>query len=58
MGDLEDVVACGGKMLNGVLERKGPTSVGKKVIFTNQNTQVIRNQEILTIIHRIKFHVL
>jgi len=44
MGDLEDMVACGRKMLNGVLEREGATSVGGNVIFMDQNTQVIRNQ--------------
>jgi hypothetical protein len=40
MGDLENKVACGRKMLNGVLERKGATYVEKK-----------QNQEGLTLIH-------
>jgi len=52
MGDLEDMVACGRKMLNGVLDRKGATSVGKKLIFVEQNMQVVRNQECLTFRHR------
>jgi len=43
VGDLEDMVACRRKMLNGVLERRGATSVGENVIFMDQNTQVIRN---------------
>jgi len=45
MGDLEDMVACGRKMLNGVLERKVASSVrGRNVIFMDPNTQVIRHQ--------------